>query len=179
MNNKDLSNILEEKFKDCLSTLKDTSFDNDNNQYLCFDEEQKVYNFDDYVKKIKQIPASPDAIFLNKGKLYFIEFKNSYYKDINKRNIKNKFRKGAEIIQEIIEKIYFSKYQFIFCVIYKKNPQTQRVAPEKIKENLKKRVEGLKDINKDELSNFYDTILVNDIDFFKKKFRKIKKENFL
>jgi len=64
------------------STFKETSYDDENGEYLCQDEStDHVYNFDAYVRKTHDelvLPASPDAIHLGVKHIYFVEFNRFY-----------------------------------------------------------------------------------------------------
>jgi hypothetical protein len=90
-------------FEGCLSTLKETSLDDDNNEYLV-KHDVKCINFDDYKEKYcKSIKASyflksVDAILIKEHNIYFFEFKNT---KIDARNV-----------YEIIEKCYDSMLMF-------------------------------------------------------------------
>ena len=73
--------ILDEKRK----TLKDTSYDDNNKEYMV-DSSLEVCDFDEvknwYVKEkipfVKPMPKSNDALFFSDDGIFFIEFKNGY-----------------------------------------------------------------------------------------------------
>lgn len=89
------------EFENYRSTLKETSFDLTNNEFLCEDESvDNVFDFDAYVKakfgNVDALPASPDAICLGSKHLYFVEFKNQEWSRVNKPQIVRKFRDGTQ-----------------------------------------------------------------------------------
>ncbi|RUO57896.1 hypothetical protein, partial [Pseudidiomarina marina] len=100
MNKYSIKAFCHSEFADFSSTLKRTSWDATNDEYLCNDVlTLPVYDFDQYVKNRfdnDKLPASPDAIYIGNKKLYFIEFKNQHPADIDTAQVKRKFVKGTE-----------------------------------------------------------------------------------
>lgn len=172
MNKYCIKSFLGDQLKDYYSTFKDTSFDKKHEQHLCADENvTNVFNFDEYVsqKFDSPLPASPDAIYLATKKFYFVEFKNSNPKDIDRDNLKNKFEKGTKILQDLLKEFTPKDVEFIFCVVHKAST-TKSISkyfnPSHIESNVPKF--GLESKNK-ELGNFYDRIITEDVDFYKKQ----------
>ena len=70
-------------FQDCRTTLHKTSYDSDEDRYMC-DSAVQVFDFDGlkdwyvkyYVPKLKKTPCSNDALWLDDNHIVFIEFKN-------------------------------------------------------------------------------------------------------
>lgn len=165
-----LSNTLESHE----STLKETSFDKTNNEYLCEDEKLRViYDFDSYVRQNfdqRLLPASPDAIYVGNKKLYFIEFKNQNPSDIDKSQMKRKFESGTKILKEELLNGFCPKdVEYIFCVVYKK-PRARYFNPYAIESNIPKF--GLEEKN-EELGHFYSKIITEPVEFYKEEFAEL------
>ncbi len=166
----ELSYILkkESTYSDCQESLKQTSFDNENNQYLC-QSSMTVYDFDCIVKKLypQKQPSSYDALMVDEGKkiVYCIEFKNQIPSQINNANIKKKLIHGKEVLEAICRHTNVQKkdYQFIYCVVHKptktryNNPITDRETKFELKSYK---------------GSYFDNIVTNDIHFFKNEFKK-------
>lgn len=122
----ELSYVLkqESQYNDCHESLKQTSFDKENNQYLC-QSSMKVYDFDCIVKKLypQKQPSSYDSLIVDEAKkvVYCIEFKNQIPSQINNANIKKKLTNGKEVLESICSNANVQKkdYKFIYCVVHK------------------------------------------------------------
>ncbi|SEH08098.1 hypothetical protein [Candidatus Venteria ishoeyi] len=163
----DASSIFNSKFISYLSSLKEISYDNENNIYLCQDESKIVYDFDSIVKNkypLKQ-PASPDALLINDKSIYLIEFKNEKYSNVNGEKIRKKLRDGKHVLQDIFKtnNISIDKYKLIFCVAYK---NTQRGWRSGVEKNIPKF--GLMQYKYD----YFNEIYTNDIQFFTNEYKK-------
>lgn len=184
MINYDIKETLAKALQNHSSTFKETSYDITNNTYLCEDREtQPVFDFDAYVsyqypqKKLpytKEKPASPDAIYLGKENIYFVEFKNQKPGDINKTNVRNKFEKGTKMLQQLINEKSKDNYKFNFCVVYK-NPVANNLGSQRIAASIKstRARYGLDSLNQ-ELDNFYDNIITRELDYYKNRFKQLK-----
>jgi len=170
MNKYNLKDFLENKLQNYKSTFRDTSFDNKNNRYLCQDNQTKVYDFDKYIlKNYIKTPASPDAIYIGDKKFYFVEFKNSIPSNIKTSNIQNKFISGTKILQNLLKEFTPRDNKFIFCVVYKSTiSQPKYFNSYHIEANITKF--GLEEENK-KLNNFYDSIITEDIEYYKNNFK--------
>lgn len=174
MNKYNLKEFLSKELEEHRTTLKAASYDDENQQYLCNDSTtSNVYSFDEYVEKNfdpTQLPASPDAIFIGDKKLYFVEFKNSLPKNIDSKNMKDKFEKGTEVLKKLLQAFIPRDIDYIFCVVHKK--QTARYFnPAHIQSNTTRF--GLAEKNA-ELGGFYSNIITEDIDFYKSVFKELK-----
>lgn len=169
-----LKSYLEDTFSEHKSSLMQTSFDSKNEKFLCQDKQTSpVYDFDDYVKinNVSPLPASPDAIYLGDKKFYFVEFKNSPLANIKIDNIQNKFRSGTRILADLLqEHIPQDDFKFLFCVVYQ-SPEVKYFNPMHIESNIIRF--GLEEIN-EEHGNFYNKIITNDVEFYKKNFTILK-----
>ena len=64
------------------STLKQSSYDSANNEYMVEDETIPVYNYDGVISeyasrtKMQRMPCSNDALYIDQNHIIFIEFKN-------------------------------------------------------------------------------------------------------
>ncbi|QPT41164.1 Uncharacterised protein [Oligella ureolytica] len=175
MNDYSLTGFLKEKLQHCQSTLKATSYDKENNQYLCTDESlDNVYNFDTYIEKTtsknEKMPASPDAIHIGSKKLYFIEFKNQSKNAIETTKIKEKFRRGTEVLHDLLSEFKPRDNQYIFCVVFKHDAKSRR-SHRDYQNYIESRQThfGLDELNK-ELSGFYDHIITQDVEYFRQKY---------
>ncbi|MFK7780600.1 MAG: hypothetical protein QM490_05715 [Candidatus Gracilibacteria bacterium] len=165
----DIYSIFHSNFKDYKSSLKQTSLDNENNQYLCFNEENIVYDFDKITKELypEKQPSSYDALLFQKenNRVFCIEFKNQKYSDINRDEIRKKLTNSKESIDSIFIKYNIKRedYQFIFCVVY--NSKLDRWKRGIAKNEIQFELESY-------MPEYYDDIKTNDIDFLKKEFIK-------
>jgi len=165
----DASSIFLSKFKSFISTLKETSFDKNNQVYLCNDEIQKVYDFDEIIKKLYPLkqPASYDALVIDNKNIYCIEFKNQKANIIKKDSaqIQKKLLNGKEALKNIFLQynMGIKDYNFIYCVAYKNNTDKWR---RKIERN---RIQfGLEEYK----GKYFDEIYTNDIQFFTNEYKK-------
>jgi len=165
----DASSIFLSKFKPFISTLKETSFDKDNQVYLCKDEIQKVYDFDKIVKELypSKQPASYDALIIENKNIYCIEFKNRKANIIKKDSaqIQKKLLNGKEVLNQIFlnNNIGIKNYEFIYCVAYKndKDKWRRRIEQNKIQFGLE-----------EYKGEYFDEIYTNDIQFFTNEYKK-------
>ncbi|MBR0574440.1 MULTISPECIES: hypothetical protein [Pasteurellaceae] len=97
-----------------------------------------------------------------------MEFKNPKVKNINVDNIKSKFKSGTIILKELLKNFEKPKdNKFIFCVVYKSSGKPKYFDYSHFVANLTKF--SLDEENK-HLNNFYDEIITQDIEFYKKEF---------
>lgn len=109
-------------FKKCKDTLRNTSKDDANTQYM-IDSEQEVINFDmvktaytSFLKLSNETATSIDALLPVDKHILFIEFKNG--KVVN-RDLKDKARDSLLIFLDIIGKgLAFSRNYVDFIVVY-------------------------------------------------------------
>jgi hypothetical protein len=161
-------------YSDCKESLKETSKDTENNEYLC-KSSMEVYNFDCIVKKLypKKQPSSYDSLIIDEHKkiVYCIEFKNQIPSQINNANIKKKLTNGKEVLDNICttENVQKKDYQFIYCVVHK--VARNRYGNPLVDRETKFELKAYK-------GSHFDKIVTNDINFFKNEFRKeFKEEN--
>ncbi len=158
-----------------LASFKTLSFDKENNQSLCHNTTHQYYNFDEIVKSRNYdfTPASPDTIIFNDNKIYCIEFKNSFRHRVSAKVVKEKVKKGHQVLLEIFQELDLQRedYQLIFCVVHKGfdkskvNNQRWEEVHDRIKEkhSIQFELEQYK-------GQYYDDILTNDVDFFRNQF---------
>lgn len=170
MNKYNLKEYLKGQLAPHPATLKSTSYDDQNKEYLCQDETtEEVYDFDAYIAdkySKQQTPASPDAIYIGLQKVYFIEFKNQPYKNIKSGQIKRKFRKGTSVLQSMLEGYDPAECKFIFCVVFKAMPKPDNFDYRHFLQTAARF--DLDALNK-ECGSFYDQILTEDVEFFRKE----------
>jgi len=174
----ELSYALQQKadYSECKVSLKETSKDSENNEYLC-QSSMEVYDFDCVVKKLypQKQPSSYDSLIVDENRkiVYCIEFKNQIPSQINNANIKKKLTNGREVLDNICstENVQKKDYQFIYCVVHK--PAHNRYGNPLVDREIKFELKSYKD-------TYFDKIVTNDINFFKNEFRKeFKEENCL
>lgn len=173
MNKYNLKEYLYSELAEHVSSFKETSYDQENDEFLCKDTvTPNVYDFDKYVEKHfrRQQPASPDAIHLGKKRLYFVEFKNQRPSKIDNAEIRRKFTRGTQILQEMLREFTPRDWQRTFCVVFKTDTRpglfdSRHFEKSRVRFNL----DGL---NAD-LGNFYDNILTEDINFYSVQFRQL------
>ena len=127
-----------EHFSDELTSLKETSYDEDNDTYLT-NLDVKVYDFDKikerYVKELKtylslsSIPSfrSNDALYNKNGKLIFIEFKNGCITSkMGKEKIRSKISESLLILTDILDAT-LKEMRDVCCyvLVYNKNKNEQ------------------------------------------------------
>ena len=166
----ELSYALKSKtdYSECQESLKETSRDTNNDEYLC-QSPMEVYDFDCIVKKLypQKQPASYDSLFVDENRkiVYCIEFKNQIPSAINNANIKKKLTNGKEILDNICtnENVQKKDYKFIYCVVHK--PAHNRYSNPLVDRETKFELKTYK-------GTYFDEIVTNDINFFKNEFRK-------
>lgn len=160
----DVENIFEKKYR---TTLKETSKDTANNEYLCQSKEE-VINFDTYMQIKAQedntkIKKSFDALYFNceTSHIYCVEFKKQECEEFSNKaeKIKGKFIDGLTELKNIFEskKLEISNYNFHLFVVFKVLIEQK----ESMRERLVKR--ATKYSMNAEKGNF----LTNDSDFKK------------
>lgn len=174
MNKYNLREYLHKELGPYQSSLYETSFDKENNEHLCSDKEaSNVYDFDQYVAATcdpKKLPASPDTIFIGHKNLYFVEFKNQRANKIDSAEIKRKFSKGTEILQNLLNVFTPRDCKYHFCVVFRAEKAPKYFNPRPIEQNAVRF--GLEEINI-KYDRFYDQIITEDISFFKKEFKQL------
>lgn len=168
MNKYAIQSYLKDRLEGCESTLKETSLDKEKNEYLCQDTRTSpVYDFDKYVRtlSVNKHPASPDAIYLGQKVLYFVEFKNSNPSAINTQNMKKKFEDGTNLLIQLLNTFVPKDVRYVFCVVYKAQQSKYFGGSAYIESQAVKF--GLDELNK-QLSSFYDEVITQDVEFYKK-----------
>ena len=166
------------KYSNYLADFKTLSFDKTNDESLCQNTTHQYYNFDKIVKARNNelTPASPDTIILKNNKVYCVEFKNSFKHRVSAPVVKEKVKKGHQVLLEIFQELDLRRkdYELIFCIVHKGfdksriNNQRWEEMHDRIKPNIQFDLEQYK-------GQYFDDILTNDVDFFRNQF--IKKIN--
>ncbi len=169
-------NLFLKTYNNYLSTFKDTSYDSENDEYLCMDTDNKVIDYDRIIAEkypdSNQRPKSFDAIYIQDENIYLIEFKNE--KKPNKKEITDKLVQGKKELDNLLYalNIQKKKYSYIFCLVY--NPYKPK--HERFKEGLFRSAsyEFLRQYIKQGL---VDDIYTENVNFFTKAFKnKLEKE---
>ena len=149
------------------STLKDTSYDDANQQYVCHDvSTPDVYDFDAYVKArcSDSTPASPDAIHIGHKVLYFVEFKNQSSGAVDKEQVKRKFVSGTAILKNLLGGFGAKYCKYHFYVVFKNQPKPRIGMDARHIQNNVLRYR-LAELNQ-QLGGFYDRVVTESVDFF-------------
>ena len=161
--------IFKQKFSDSFDTLKNTSYDKENNIYLC-NSSMSVIDFDDVTQKLypKKQPSSYDSIIIEEKdkKVFYIEFKNQDKTDISNKILHNKVKCSDETILNICKTNNIKKdnYNYVLCIVYKTTNtkyQYRRFEKNTIHFELRQYI-----------PKYFGKIITNDIEFFKKEFNK-------
>ncbi|OUQ54216.1 hypothetical protein B5E58_13135 [Tyzzerella sp. An114] len=135
MNTNDIKNI--KVFKNNISTLKETSFDKDNNTYMT-EYDIPVIDFDgvkdDYIENLKltEIPKSNDALLkLAEDKFVFIEFKNGSVKPFN---VRRKIYDSTLIFTDILNiGISYMRKNVEYILVYNESKNKDSIQEDKRK----------------------------------------------
>lgn len=122
-------------YRQCLATLKEVSFDDDNNISLIDDEQKahRVYNFDGVSKKLcKKLRGeknfSCDAYYVKReDDTYLIEFKNQPEGNIDQKKLKNKIYDSITTIvmnEDILPETVIQRTSVI--IVYNNEVETLR-----------------------------------------------------
>jgi len=174
MNKYSLKEHLAQELGLFVSTFRETSFDDANDEHLCSDEATaEVYDFDAYVRAqgADPIPASPDAIHVGNKDLYFVEFKNQRISDIDKAQMQRKFEAGTRILQDLLREFAARDCRYHFCVVMKNQPRSKYMDFRHIEQNVVRF--GLDQLNQ-ELGGFYDHVVTESLAFYSDKFKALQ-----
>lgn len=165
----ELTYIFREKYPDTFDTLKNTSYDKDNNVFMC-ESSMQVVDFDSVTKKLystKQ-PSSYDALLIEEdiSSIFCVEFKNQKYADIKNQNIRKKVIDSTTTLQKIYKENSISKRQYTnkLCIVYKRDETQYKYR--RFKENIVRF--GLEDF----IGKGIDSVITNNILFFQREFQK-------
>ncbi len=174
MNKYSLKLHLQQELAPFTSTLKATSFDKENQQHLCNDEQTTaVYDFDAYVKErcIHPTPASPDAIHAGNKDLYFVEFKNQRAANVDKEQMQKKFRSGTQILKDLLNDFGARDCKYHFCVVLKNQTKPRYMDYRHIERSIVKF--GLDALNR-ACGDFYDSVVTESLDFYIRTFNSLR-----
>ncbi len=160
-------------YSSCKSTFKETSFDSDNNHYLCKDESQEVIDFDKILEEkypdSNVRPKSFDTIFVYDNFVFCIEFKNQKPAQINNQDICEKLTDGKAELDTLLQALHIqvNDYELIYCVAYKKCIEPR----DRYKCGIQKGkvLFGLEQYKE---QNIVKEIFTDTVDFFTKEFKK-------
>lgn len=162
----EFSYVLKENYLSSFDTLKNTSYDKNNNDYMC-QSDLKVLDFDKLTKELNlnKQPSSYDALLIKNEKVYCVEFKNQTVSDIKNNNIQKKVEDSIKTIKNICNEhnIQQKDYDFFLCVVYKQDKNKKKY--HRFKENIVH-------FGLNKYKNRFKNIITNDIKFFKKEFEK-------
>jgi len=165
-----LHDILDVNFKDDFDTLKNTSYDKENNLYMC-QSQMKVVDFDNLTNNMypQKQPSSYDALWTDEDlkNIYCVEFKNQNKSSVKNQNIQKKAKDGKETLKNICNKyaIAIDDYTIVYCVVHKSNPNKReyrtRYDDSSVHYGLQKYI-GV----------YFDEVRTNNIDYFTNQFSK-------
>lgn len=115
-------NIFKNKYKQYEDTLRNTSYDKTNNEYLCL-KENTVINFENLSlslennKGVKKV----DALFCQADKIFLVEFKNQKQSNIEKQEIMQKFEDSVTLLKRLFKEnnIAFKDYIIYLYLVIK------------------------------------------------------------
>ncbi len=159
MNSNNLERLPDE-LKNNISTLKDVSYDDDNNEYMTnsnlkvidFDKVKEIY-IKNNISNVKPNPKSNDALYLSKDGVWtFIEFKNGSITnkivfEINKKIYDSLFIlfdidfKNSEV--EFNNTISFSRSNINYILVYNKEKYDKNSPTVLCKEGIKRQKSSL------------------------------------
>ncbi len=165
--------LFRQKYKSHIATFKETSFDSENDFYLCKDETIETINFDKIIEEKYpdpyKRPQSFDSLYLNKedSTIYLVEFKNQ--KKPDKKEVEGKLIDGKKEFNLLLSdlKIPITNYKFIFCLVYNKFLPKE----ERHKRGLFKSI-TFEFLNQYKEGGLIDDIYTEDVNFFTKQFKK-------
>ncbi|TQV62139.1 MAG: hypothetical protein FNT15_07815 [Sulfurovum sp.] len=173
----DLNQFIKE-YSNYISTFKETSFDDNNNSYLCKDESQNVINFDKILESkypdSNKRPKSFDALYCFNNLIFCIEFKNQKPSQINNQEVQDKLKSGKDELVKLFQSlnIQAKEFKFIYCVVYKRCIEPKDRYKCGVEKN--KVLFGL-DVYQEQ--GFIEKIYTQSVDFFTREFKKqFKKE---
>lgn len=96
---KSLQELFQESFQVFYEPITELSYDDSNKQSLCISAE-KMYNYDRIIRhlfKHGEAIATPDAVYFKDKKIIFVEFKNGFINERERKNLRLKAIEGAYI----------------------------------------------------------------------------------
>ena len=166
----ELHYIIKQNFRSSFNSLKNTSYDKQNNIYMC-QSSMEVVDFDHltFVLNPAKQPSSYDSLIIEEKdkKVFCIEFKNQSKSNVNNTELYKKVEDSEKTLRNICatNNIKKENYNFILCIVYKTAPNKHKY--HRFKENI---IHFGLDIYRDK---YFKEIITNDIEFFKKEFLKI------
>jgi len=165
----ELTYVFKEKYPDTFDTLKNTSYDKENNLFMC-KSSMHVIDFDRVTKKLYPVkqPSSYDALLIEEeiSNIFCIEFKNQKYANIKNQEIRKKVIDSTVTLQKIYKENDISKkrYTHKLCIVYKRDETQYRYR--RFQENIVRF--GLEDF----IGRGVDSVITNDILFFQREFQR-------
>jgi hypothetical protein len=163
----ELSYIIKSQYQESLTSLKNSSYDKQNDIYLC-QSNMEVVDFDALTLKLypQKQPSSYDTLIIEEDKkeLFCVEFKNQEKADINRQKLHKKVIDSDTTLKKIYNEnnIKKSSYKHKLCIVYKKDEQ---FAYRRFRDNIIHF--GLQEYK----PKYIDEIITNDIIFFQKEFK--------
>ena len=142
-------------FKNHLASIKETSADNSNGEYMT-SSDKMVVNFDDvkkeYIKglKLSKVPDSVDALFADKsGNLNFVEFKNGVINPKTKFGLQKKMYDSTLIFSDITNSHISDMRSCVkFMLVYNKEKNDMGTGKEKEGKNYIQSSDSLRQISR-------------------------------
>lgn len=165
----ELSYIIKTKYLESLDSLKNTSYDKENNIYMC-QSNMEVIDFDKLTLLLypNKQPSSYDTLLIEETQkdIFYIEFKNQKVADVNNTKLQKKVIDSDQTIVKICteNKVKKKDYRFILCVVSKQEKGEYRYR--RFKDKV---VHYGLDIFK---GKYFDQIITNNVTYFQKEFQK-------
>jgi len=161
--------VMKQHYRDCFCTLKETSYDKENDYYLC-QSSMQVIDFDAVTKELypQKQPSSYDALLPIEvqKEIFYIEFKNQKTSKIKNQEIQKKVIDSYQTLKTLSSKhhIGLKEYRRVLCIVYQQERSLYRYR--RFKENVihfdLQQYEG----------KYFDDVITNDITFFQIEYKK-------
>ena len=178
------TSVLKKYFQNYLSNLKETSYDKNNKEYLCYSNKE-VVNFDGFTQNTSDFAfkknKSCDAVYFSNDRkeVYCIEFRNQKHSDIDNNDMKGKYIDSLINLQTIFQKenIAVQNYQFYFFVVYKNPTNMGMYKSRGLQNEIQFGLDDEKEKYKDNYIIFNSIIKTEPKDNFKDYYRKFFKND--
>ncbi|MCW1360034.1 hypothetical protein [Campylobacter sp. CCS1377] len=120
--------VFKNKYNQYEDTLKNTSYDKENDKYLCL-KENRVINFENLSlsletnKGVKKV----DALFCQTNNVFLVEFKNQKQSNVDKQEIIQKFKDSIILLKKLFKEnnIAFKNYIIYLYLVIKDGNNSQ------------------------------------------------------
>lgn len=165
----EMSYVIKSKYPDSIKTLKNTSYDKENEVYMCQSDKEAI-DFDALTFTLypQKQPASYDTLLIEEyiKNIFCVEFKNQKTSDIDNAQLHKKVKDSDATLKKLCGENSINKndYKYKLCIVYKQD--TTKPQYRRFKENIIHfGLERYREV-------YFDEIVTNEIDFFQNEFKK-------